>query len=450
MNKSIRVVLSLAAISCATLASCQNKAVISQTDETRKNSTPSAVIDQAEVTRIITTLAADDMEGRAIYTPGIEKASRFIQSEFEKAGLEYLDGLNSFEQQFNMYSLTPESNSVSLNGKLVSSDNVITMINSESLEMSDPSNTNIVVVGVDDNLQTKFGQVRGMGGKTLMLVNKTHANIFGRYKGFFSRSNSVTELNVENGIVMVLTDEVSITSLDVKVKNVLETKSLSNVAGKITGNRPNEIVLFSAHYDHLGIRGDGEDKIFNGANDDASGTTAVMTLAKYFKDTGKKPERTIMFVAFTAEESGGFGSQHFSKQLNPDEIVAMFNIEMIGTSAKEGTNSAWITGFDKSDFGSLLQKAVEGTEYKFYADPYPTQNLFYRSDNATLARLGVPAHSISTTQIDVDPYYHQASDEVSTIDLDHMTNTIRALAAAAARMISGEDTPTRVDPANVR
>mgnify|MGYP000262379377 FL=1 len=225
---------------------------------------------------------------------------------------------------------------------------------------------------------------------------------------------------------------------------------MSNVAGKITGNRPNEIVLFSAHYDHLGIRGDGEDKIFNGANDDASGTTAVMTLAKYFKDTGKKPERTIMFVAFTAEESGGFGSQYFSKQLDPDQIVAMFNIEMIGTSAKEGTNSAWITGFDKSNFGPLLQKAVEGTEYKFYADPYPTQNLFYRSDNATLARLGVPAHSISTTQIDVDPYYHQASDEVSTIDLDHMTNTIRALAAAATRMISGEDTPTRVDPATVR
>ena len=62
----------------------------------------------------------------------------------------------------------------------------------------------------------------------------------------------------------------------------------------------------------------------------------------------------------------------------------------------------------------------------------------------------MPAHSISTTQIDIDPYYHQASDEVSTIDLDHMTNTIRALAAAAVRMISGEDTPTRVDPANVR
>lgn len=433
MKKSFRSILCLVAISCSTLASCQKE----------------AVIDQLEVTRIITTLASDEMEGRMIYTPGIEKASKFIESEFEKIGLEHLDGLDSYKQQFNMYSLTNESTSVTLNGKAVDSDKVIGMISSESLTMDDVANTNIMVIGADDNMQAKFGEARGMEGKTLMLINTAHENLFGRFKGFFSRPNSVMELDNTNGLVMALTNVKSVKSLDVQVKNTMDTKSLNNVAGKITGNRPNEIVLFSAHYDHLGIRGDGEDKIFNGANDDASGTTAVMTLAKYFKDTGKKPERTIMFVAFTAEESGGFGSTHFSKQMNPDEIVAMFNIEMIGTSSTEGTNTAWITGFDKSDFGPLLQKAVEGTKFKFYADPYPDQNLFYRSDNATLARLGVPAHSISTTQIDIDPYYHQATDEVSTIDLEHMTNTIKALAAAAVRMISGEDTPTRVDPANV-
>lgn len=385
-----------------------------------------------------------------IYTPGIEKASAFIEAEFEKIGLEYLEGLDSYKQQFNMYSLTNESTSVSLNGKPMASDKVLSMINSESMRMNDVANTNIIVVGAEDNMQAKVGEARSMEGKTLMLINEKHAKLFGRYRGFFSRPTSLMELNEDKGMVMVLTNVNSVKSLAVEIKNTLDAKSLNNVAGQITGNRPNEIVLFSAHYDHLGIRGDGVDKIYNGANDDASGTTAVMTLAKYFKDKGTKPERTIMFVAFTAEESGGFGSTYFSQKLNPDEIVAMFNIEMIGTSAKEGTNSAWITGFDKSSFGELLQKAVEGTEYRFYADPYPTQNLFYRSDNATLARLGVPAHSISTTQIDIDPYYHQASDEVSTIDLDHMTNTIKALAAAAVRMISGEDTPTRVDPANVR
>ena len=127
----------------------------------------------------------------------------------------------------------------------------------------------------------------------------------------------------------------------------------------------------------------------------------------------------------------------------------MFNIEMIGTPATEGPNTAWITGFERSTFGSLLQEAVIGTDYTFYADPYTTQNLFYRSDNATLARLGVPAHSISTTPIDVDPHYHQVTDHVETLDLDHMTNTVRAIAMGAETMISGVATPTRVDPATV-
>lgn len=434
MKKSFRSVLCLAVLSCSTLVNGQQE----------------AVIDQADVTRIITTLASDEMEGRMIYTPGIEKASQFIQSEFEKIGLDYLEGLDSYEQQFNMYAMKQESASASLNGTAINAENILSMTNSKTFSMKDASKANVMVVGASDNMQAKFGEARGMEGKTVMLVNTAHSALFNRFKAFFNRPRSTMSLDENTGMVMVLTDVASVDAIDINIVASVEANSLSNVAGMIKGNRPNEIVLFSAHYDHLGIRGNGDDKIFNGANDDASGTTAVMALAKYFKETGTKPERTIMFVAFTAEESGGFGSTYFSQQLNPDEIVAMFNIEMIGTSAKEGTNSAWITGFDKSDFGALLQKAVEGTNYKFYADPYPKQNLFYRSDNATLARLGVPAHSISTTQIDVDPYYHKATDEIGTIDLNHMTNTIRALAKAAVGMISGEDTPTRVDPANVR
>lgn len=409
----------------------------------------SAEIDEAYVTKVITTLAADDMEGRRMFTPGIEKASKFIQGEFETIGLEYIDGLNSYEQQFNMYSLTPKSASVSLNGKAISAENVIASVNNEKLEISSLDDVGLVTVKAGDNFQQAFGQARGMEGVVLMLIDNSHKDLFGRYKGFLSRGNRVMEMN-ENAMIMVLTDVTTISSISATVENEVKAESLSNVVGKISGKRSNEIVLFSAHYDHLGIRGTEGDTIFNGANDDASGTTAVIALAKYFKDMGTKPERTIMFAAFTAEEGGGYGSTYFSQQLNPDEIVAMFNIEMIGKPAVSGPNTAWITGFERSSFGELLQKAVEGTEYEFYADPYPDQNLFYRSDNATLARLGVPAHSISTTPIDVDKDYHQASDEVSTLDLAHMTNTIKAIAAAAGRMISGEDTPTRVDKASVR
>ena len=99
-----------------------------------------------------------------------------------------------------------------------------------------------------------------------------------------------------------------------------------------------DIVVFSAHYDHIGVgKPVNGDSIYNGANDDASGTTAVMMLAKYFKELNNN-DRTLVFVAFTAEEIGGYGSQYFSKQVNADGVVAMFNIEMIGTESKWGNN----------------------------------------------------------------------------------------------------------------
>lgn len=433
MKKQLIVLFAIGLFSFTVITSCQQ----------------AAVIDEVEVTRLITTLAADDMEGRQTFTPGIDKAAKFIESEFEKIGIEYLDGLSSFQQKFEMYSVTSESISVTINGKSVEAENVLTMANAESFELNDLANATVLNVKKGDDFRESFGKARGTEGKVLVLIDPSHAKVFGNYRNFFSRGGNVMELDAENGIIMVVTKTTTVTSAEISVKNKVEAKALANVAGKITGNRPNEIVLFSGHYDHLGIRPAEGDSIWNGANDDASGTAAVMTLAKYFKDMGKKPERTIMFVAFTAEEVGGYGSQYFSKQLNPDQIVAMFNIEMIGKPAVSGPNTAWITGFDQSNFGTLLQKAVEGSEYEFYADPYPKQNLFYRSDNATLARLGVPAHTISTTPIDVDPDYHKATDEVSTLDMAHMTNTIKAIASAAVRIISGEDTPTRVDPAGL-
>src|SRR4029077_7623985 len=119
------------------------------------------------------------------------------------------------------------------------------------------------------------------------------------------------------------------------------------------------------------------DSIYNGANDDAAGTTAVIMLAKYFKSLNNN-ERTIVFAAFPAEQSCGFGSQYFSRQFDPAKVMAMFNIEMIGTESKWGKNSAYITGYEKTDMGTILQKNLEGSEFTFYSDPYPGQQLFYR------------------------------------------------------------------------
>jgi len=283
----------------------------------------------------------------------------------------------------------------------------------------------------------------------LYLVDPSLKRQFERYRGFVAGGVRTLSPGEKESSVFILTETDRATSLSITAYFGSEELALANIIGTIPGRRDDEIVVFSAHYDHLGITTPVEgDSIANGANDNASGTTAIIELARHFKRMGA-PERTLMFVAFTAEEIGGYGSQYFSKQLDPDQIVAMFNIEMIGKPAVGGPNSAWITGFDRSDFGRILQEAVEGTEYEFYADPYPDQNLFYRSDNATLARLGVPAHSISTTPIDVDQDYHQVSDEVETLDLDHLVNTIRAIAAGAGTIVSGEATPTRINPATI-
>jgi RNA polymerase sigma factor (sigma-70 family) len=186
----------------------------------------------------------------------------------------------------------------------------------------------------------------------------------------------------------------------------IESLNLANVVSVIPGKSlPNEYVIFSGHYDHLGInsaRAVNGDSIYNGANDDAAGTTAMILLSKYYKKLNNN-ERTLVFAAFTAEEVGGFGAQYFSKQFDPATVKAMFNLEMIGTESKWGRNSAYITGYEKTDMGAILQKNLAGTTFTFYPDPYTDQNLFYRSDNATLARLGVPAHTISTSKMDNEP-----------------------------------------------
>ena len=406
-------------------------------------------IDRSEVERIITTLSADDMEGRRVFSPGIERAARFIQEEFAAIELETLDGLDGYAQPFKMYSFAAASSRVVLNGRAVPSDRYGVRVAQEAIHWTEKDDINLVRVGKDDDVMQLVLPVTNSDLNTLVLVHESHRSEFDRIKTFMSRPVNTMEVGTGASFVLVLTGESDVDSYEIVVTATVTERDLGNVVGVITGRRRDEIVLFSAHYDHIGIRSPvNGDSIANGANDDASGTTAVISLAKYFKAMGR-PERTLMFVAFTGEESGGYGSRYFSQQVDPDDIVAMFNIEMIGKPAREGPNTAWITGFERSSFGRILQEAVDGTPYSFYPDPYPDQNLFYRSDNATFARLGVPAHSISTTPIDVDPDYHRVTDEVATLDLDHMTATIEALAKGAATIVSGAATPTRVDASQV-
>lgn len=220
---------------------------------------------------------------------------------------------------------------------------------------------------------------------------------------------------------------------------------MSNIIGVLEGtSKKDEFVIVSAHHDHLGMKKEGDgDRIFNGANDDASGVVGVLTLAEYFANKGTN-ERSILFVCFTAEEMGLVGSEYFGKGIDPSKFVAGINLELIGKEPKTGPKTAWLTGFERSDFGKIIQKNLEGTGYQLFPDPYIKYNLFFRSDNASLARLGVPSHTFSTTPIDVDPDYHKVTDEAKTLDVGVLTETVKAVAKGTESIINGMDTPTRV------
>ena len=405
---------------------------------------PQQSITKEEVSRVLKTLSADDMLGRSALKPNeIGKAADFISAEFKKAGLKYFNGATNYRQSFIINNIKPEGGQLTINGKEIAVDSYAVSSSKESVNIT--TLPQIVKIEKGDNFNTKYRQALSGNQDALVCIDESFKSNFNRLKGFLNRGNMVSaDKKATPTIVLLLTNETP-ESIVLQFKNKISAIPMFNVVGVLPGkSKPNEYVVFSGHYDHLGIlKSVNQDSIANGADDDASGTTAVIELAKYFSQK-KDQERTIIFVAFTAEEIGGYGSQYFSKQLNPDHTVAMFNIEMIGKESKFGKNNAFITGYERSDFGKILQKNLEGTNFKFYPDPYPQQNLFFRSDNATLARLGVPAHTISSDQIDTDKLYHSVDDEFESMDIGNITEIIKAIAISATSIINGKDTPSRV------
>lgn len=212
----------------------------------------------------------------------------------------------------------------------------------------------------------------------------------------------------------------------------------SNIAGMIRGSDPtlrDEVVLVTAHYDHIGIGTPiNGDSINNGADDDASGNVALIEMAKAMLK-GPRPKRTILFMAITGEEVGGFGTRwYIAHPLLPlEKTVVDLNVEMIAhaDSLGGGFGKAWLTGYERSTMGDLL--ADNGIA--LVPDPRPGQRFFERSDNVAFARIGIPAHSISTFNL-ATPYHHP-KDEASTIDAPHMAQVISATTRALRLLADG-------------
>ncbi|GAB3726964.1 hypothetical protein GCM10027594_08810 [Hymenobacter agri] len=434
----------LAATLLATLpAAAQKKAA--------KPAPKATTVSAATVTRVIQTLAADDMQGRGTGKPGGLKAAQFLAAEFKRIGLKPLPGQTDFEQTLTVYQGLTSPVAAVINGQTQAPLQTLAISGEATLRWTseDAQPPAIVTIGPEPTERRKLFSYLRPTANTLVFVDTAQVKAFRQLASYVAKGTLGAEPPKPFSTVFILGPKPATLSYRISASSVLEPVQLRNVVGMLPGRDPKrtkENVVFSGHYDHLGyLKPVAGDSIANGADDDASGTTAVVALAEYFKKRNDNA-RPLIFVAFAAEEVGGFGSQFFSKQLDPQQVVAMFNIEMIGKEAKFGPNTAFITGYERSDFGKLLQTNLTGSKFKFEPDPYPEQNLFYRSDNATLARLGVPAHTISTDQIPTDGLYHSVDDEVESLNLTNMTAVIQAIAQSASGIVSGKQTPSRIPP----
>ncbi|HTE26384.1 M28 family peptidase [Flavitalea sp.] len=401
------------------------------------------IINAKAVEQIERKLSSDEMQGRKTFTPGIDKAAEYIAEEFRKSGIQPVKG--SYLQEFSV----PQTEFIisgTVDGSPVNPNNVAFLSARETYTLTNDSTIEKITIKATDTPQVVFRRLQQSTGNYLILVDTAHAQVFISIR----QARRINPAMKSNLVFLLGSTQPSTFALTLNKKT--EQMPLKNVVGMIPGkSKPDEIVIFSAHYDHLGI-GPADangDSIYNGANDDAAGTTAVIMLANYFAKK-KDNARTIVFAAFTGEEVGGFGARHFSGQFDSSKVMAMFNIEMIGTDSKWGKNSAYITGYEKTDLGKILEKNLAGTAFKFYPDPYPEQQLFYRSDNATLARQGVAAHTISTSKMDSEKFYHTKDDEIETLDMNNMAEIIKAIALSSTSIIAGKDTPTRVDTKQLR
>jgi hypothetical protein len=227
----------------------------------------------------------------------------------------------------------------------------------------------------------------------------------------------------------------------------VEQVKLRNVVGLLRGSDAalrDTYLLVTGHYDHLGIRGTEGDRIFNGANDDASGTSCVIEIARTLAALPERPKRSIVFIALFGEEAGLLGSRYYAQHpIYPlAKTVADLNLEHLGRTDVEGGARVGIlnaTGFDYTDLPATLAQAGDFFGIKVVKDETNSDPFFARSDNQAFADAGIPAHTFSVGY--VFPEYHQAGDEWQKIDYENMAKVARTIALGVYRVADNPAAP---------
>jgi Peptidase family M28 len=422
-------------------------------------------------------IASDLLEGRATPSRGLDLAAAYISAQFRRAGIEPA-GDDGYYQTAEMMEVAPpkagfemtiadERRTMSVRSEEVTprfhtpleiSQAGIYKLNGRDeramreLKPEDVAGK-VVVTELPDfsgaiagDAMRKFGDLlrairRAKPGLTLMLTVDGIADLNTRLVTREERQPAEPlRLIVRNPEVLQwytsLRPGLTRAVLSLRLPEPVETRvKLRNVIGLLRGSDPvlkETYVLLTAHYDHLGVRPEGAGGgIFNGANDDGSGTVSVIELASALATLNPRPKRSIVFMTFFGEEEGILGSRYYADHpvFPIDETVADVNLEQVGrTDALDGLKlkQATFTGGDYSDLPRVFQVAGKRTGVRVLKDKPDGESFFARSDNLALAEKGVPAHTVAVAF--EFPDYHQVGDKWQKIDYENMAKIDRMLA----------------------
>jgi len=405
------------------------------------------LLTEKETSRIIEILASDSMKGRGNGSVSLLKAGLFIGDEFAKSGLQTLPGNMSYYMPFRPFggSSNLVVDALTWNGKKLLTDAFMFLHphpgSYRPMELSD-----FTVIKIDSfftgSILDRYEAIRG---NLLLWSDQPQPD----KENYFPKKINIPRGGLTRNVLLVCASPAPL-SISLTPVNSYYSNVEYNIVGVLPGkSKPAETILFSAHYDHEGVfnRGRKKDSILNGANDNASGVTALIMLANYYAKKNNN-ERTLLFCAFAGEELGLLGAKDFVRDVDPASIVAGINIEMIGIP-QYGKNNIFITGSDHSSLPAILKNELAGTPVRVKAGPPENKDLFRRSDNFPFAEKGIPAHSIMSSDDD-DKCYHQPCDELKRIDITHLTTIVRAIALSAESLIGAKETPSRIDPLSLK
>ncbi len=400
-----------------------------------------AVIDEMDVRKIIDYLASDSLKGRGNGRPELLQAGMFIGDEFKKYGLKPLPGRISYYLPFRPFGGSRKivSDNLEWNGKKMSSDEFM-YFHPVPGNYTPKNLEDFTVIKIDSFFtQDILEKYRDVKTDLLLWSNRPQPDM----ENYFPPLIDIPSGGLSSNILLVCTRQPPTRVALSGVANYYSNLQYNVVAMLPGRSKPNEIVAFSAHYDHEGVfkRGRKKDSIMNGANDNASGTTALMMLARYYAQVADN-ERTLLFCAFSGEELGLLGSKAFVEEIETDSIVANINIEMIAIP-QYGRNDIFITGPAESELPAILEKNLRKHQMRVKPGPSEEKLLYRRSDNFSFAKKGVPAHSIMSSDDD-DKCYHQPCDDLDRVDIAHMTAVIKGIIVATKTLVSGEETPKRI------